>query len=141
MKYNGIVEKKLRVIEEMISEIRHWNITSFAMLQENVMLQRAVERDLQVAIEAVIDTAERVLAIEKQPPPPTAADAIQKLQTMGIIPPNPAYIDMIKFRNFIVHRYEQIDLEIVYTAIKNKLILFEEFTGAIRSTKLSYQSQ
>jgi uncharacterized protein YutE (UPF0331/DUF86 family) len=63
MKYNGIVEKKLRVIEEMISEIEYWNITSFAMLQENVLLQRAVERELQVAIEAVIDTAERILAI------------------------------------------------------------------------------
>jgi uncharacterized protein YutE (UPF0331/DUF86 family) len=135
MKYNGIIEKKLRVIEEMISEIESWKITSFAMLQESVMLQRAVERELQVAIEAVIDTGERILALEKQTPPATSADVILKLQELGIIPLNQAYIDMIKFRNFIVHRYEKIDLEIIYATIKNKLPVFREFVDAIRNTK------
>jgi uncharacterized protein YutE (UPF0331/DUF86 family) len=135
MKYNGIVEKKLRVIEEMILEIVQWNITSFVLLQENVMLQRAVERELQVAIEAVIDTAERVLAIEKQMPPATSTEVMEKLQTVGIIPPNPAYTDMVKFRNFIVHRYEKIDIEIVYATIKNKLSVFREFVDAVRNAK------
>jgi uncharacterized protein YutE (UPF0331/DUF86 family) len=135
MKYNGIIEKKLRVIEEMISEIESWKITSFAMLQENVMLQRAVERELQVAIEAVIDTGERILALEKQTPPATSVDTMKKLQELDIIPPNQTYIDMIKFRNFIVHRYEKIDLEIIYATIKNKLPVFREFVNAVRSTK------
>jgi uncharacterized protein YutE (UPF0331/DUF86 family) len=134
MKYNGTVEKKLRVIEEMISEIESWNITSFAMLQANVMMQRAVERELQVATEAVIDTAERILAIENQMPSNTSTDSIKKLQTLGIIPLNPEYIDMIKFRNFIVHRYEKIDLEIIYVTVKNKLSIFREFIAAIRNT-------
>jgi uncharacterized protein YutE (UPF0331/DUF86 family) len=105
------------------------------MLKENLMLQNAVEHALQVAIEAVIDTAERVLVIEKQTPPATSVDAIQKLQTLGIIPPNSAYIDMVKFRNFIVHRYEKIDLEIIYATIKNKLPIFREFVDAIRNAK------
>jgi uncharacterized protein YutE (UPF0331/DUF86 family) len=132
MKYNGTIEKKLRVIEEMISEIERWNIVSFEMLRENVMLQRAVERDLQIAIEAVIDIVQRVLAIEKQTPSGTSADAIKKVQELGIIPAHPAYVEMVKFRNFIVHRYEKIDLEIVYATVKNKLPLFKEFVDAIR---------
>ncbi|MDR2775375.1 MAG: DUF86 domain-containing protein [Tannerella sp.] len=135
MKYNGIVENKLRVIEEMISEIEYWNIASFALLQENVMLQRAVERELQIAIEAVIDTAERILAIEKQTPAATSVEAMEKLQKLGIIPVNSAYTDMIKFRNFIVHRYEKIDLAIVYATIKNKIPVFREFVDAVRNTK------
>jgi uncharacterized protein YutE (UPF0331/DUF86 family) len=36
------------------------------VIKENLMLQNAVEHALQVAIEAVIDTAERVLVIEKK---------------------------------------------------------------------------
>ncbi|MDR2651962.1 MAG: DUF86 domain-containing protein [Prevotellaceae bacterium] len=123
------------IIGEKISLIESWKIVSFSMLQENLMLQNAVEHALQIAIEAIIDTAERVLAIEKQPTPATSVDAIQKLQTLGIIPLNPAYIEMVKFRNFIVHRYEKIDLEIIYTTIKNKLPLFREFVDAIRSAK------
>ncbi|MDR0733925.1 MAG: DUF86 domain-containing protein [Dysgonamonadaceae bacterium] len=122
----------MRVIEEMISEIERWNIVSFEMLRENVMLQRAVERDLQIAIEAVIDIVQRVLAIEKQTPSGTSADAIKKVQELGIIPAHPAYVEMVKFRNFIVHRYEKIDLEIVYATVKNKLPLFKEFVDAIR---------
>jgi uncharacterized protein YutE (UPF0331/DUF86 family) len=135
MKYNGIIEKKIRVIEEMLSDIEGWNISSFAMLQKNVMLQRAVERELQIAIEAIIDVSERILALEKQYPPGTSADAINKLQELGIIPANREYIDMINFRDFIVHRYEKIDLEIIYVTIKTKLSVFKEFIDAIRSTK------
>jgi uncharacterized protein YutE (UPF0331/DUF86 family) len=59
----------------------------------------------------------------------------KKLQTLGIIPPNLAYIDMVKFRNFIVHRYEKIDLEIVYATVKNKLSVFREFVDAVRNAK------
>jgi uncharacterized protein YutE (UPF0331/DUF86 family) len=73
--------------------------------------------------------------VEKQTPPATSANAMEKLQTLGIIPANPAYIDMIKFRNFIVHRYEKIDLEIIYATIKNKLPVFREFVDAVRNAK------
>jgi uncharacterized protein YutE (UPF0331/DUF86 family) len=135
MKYNGIIEKKLSAIEEKINLIESWNVISVSMLQDNLMLQNAVEHVLQVAIEAVIDTVERILSIEKQTPPANSAEAIQKLQTLGIISLNPDYIDMVKFRNFIVHRYEKIDLEIVYAIIKSKLPLFREFIDAIRNAK------
>lgn len=33
---------------------------------------------------------------------------------MNLISTRPEYEDMVKFRNFIVHRYEKIDLEIIY---------------------------
>ena len=58
----------------------------------------------------------------------------QKLQELKIIQPLPDYLEMVKFRNFIVHRYERIDLEIVYAILKNKLPLFESFISDIRNT-------
>lgn len=134
MKYNGIVEKKLLAIDEKVSQIDSWGITSFAMLQKSTMLQNATEHALQVAIEAVIDTCERILAIEQQTPSGSSADAVKKVQELGIIAKNPDYIEMVKFRNFIVHRYEKVDLEIVYAIVKKKLPLFREFTHAIRNT-------
>jgi uncharacterized protein YutE (UPF0331/DUF86 family) len=133
MKYNGVIEKKLLAIEEQLSAIESWNITSFDLLQKNTMLQRAVERSLQVAIEAVIDTAERLLALERQTPAASSAEALDKIQELGIIAKNPQYIEMIKFRNFIVHRYEKIDLEIVYTILKKHLPLFRTFVAEVRS--------
>lgn len=45
----------------------------------------------------------------------------QKLQDIGIISVRPEYENMVRFRNFIVHRYEKIDLEIIYGILNNKV--------------------
>ena len=134
MKYNGIIENKLRIIEQKLDEIRNWEIGTIEEFQQSSLLQNASERALQVAIEVMIDVGERILAFEKIPPRNTAAENITHLQKLNIIKPVPEYSDMVKFRNFIVHRYEKIDLEIVYSIIKNKLFLFESFIEDIRNS-------
>ncbi len=55
-------------------------------------------------------------------------------QNLKIIRPIPEYNEMVKFRNFIVHRYEKIDIEIVYAILKNKLMFFESFIEDIRNS-------
>lgn len=59
---------------------------------------------------------------------------MKKLQEMGIITAKPEYGEMVKFRNFIVHRYEKIDLEVIYGILKNKLFLYSEFIQEIRNS-------
>lgn len=133
MRYNGVIENKLRLIEQKLQEIRSWKIESYEQLQNSTLLQNATERALQVAIEVMIDVSERILALNKIPPQNSAAANIRQLQELKIIQFKPDYLDMVKFRNFIVHRYERIDLEIVYAIVKNKLPLFESFVSEIRS--------
>lgn len=133
MKFNGIIEKKLRIIEENISDIREWDIQTLSQLKDSSLLQKATERALQVSIEVMIDVSERILALNKVQPANTSAENIKKLEKLGVIKSAKDYADMIRFRNFIVHRYEKIDVEIVYTIIKNKLTLFEQFIDEIRS--------
>jgi len=134
MKYNSIIENKLRLLESKISEISSWNIESFNQLKESTLLQNATERALQVSVEIMIDVSERILAIEKIPPQNSSADNFNKLEELKIIKDAGKYISMIKFRNFMVHRYEHIDLDIVYGILKNKLFLFEYFIDEIRSS-------
>ena len=134
MKYNGIVEKKLLFIEEQVEYIEACNIPSFAMFRENITLQKAVERSLQLAIEALIDTCKRVLALEKQTPAGSATDAVEKIQQLGIISRNPAYTEMVKFRNFLVHLYERVDAENIYNIVKKHLHDFHSFINEIRAT-------
>lgn len=137
MKFNGIIEKKLRIIEENIEAIKSWEIESFQQFKKSSLLQKASERALQVSIEVMIDISERILALNKLTPANTSAENIQKLAEMGVIQSTGNYADMIRFRNFIVHRYEKVDDEIVYSIIKNKLNLFEKFVEEIRSYNLS----
>lgn len=132
--YNGVIESKLRVIETKISEINSWNIESFEEFSNNSLLQNAVERALQVAIEAIIDVSERILSIKKIPPAGSGAENMKALEKEGVIEEAERYSDMIRFRNFIVHRYEKIDTEIVYSILKNKLSLFLDFVHEIRKS-------
>lgn len=132
MKYNGIIESKLRIIEENTGIIKNWKIRSLRELQENPMLHLAVERALQIAIEAMIDVAERIVAMNKIPPQDSSASNLKKLHELNIIRNATDYSEMIRFRNFIVHRYEKIDLEIIFNIITNKLDLFIQFVDEIR---------
>jgi uncharacterized protein YutE (UPF0331/DUF86 family) len=134
MKFNGPIEGKLRIIEEKLAEIDSWQIASFQLLQQNSMLRSATERALQVAVESIIDICERILALENIPAPETSADVVKKVIELGIIADNIEYLDMIRFRNFIVHRYEKIDLEIIYVIVTKKLFLFRNFIHEIRNS-------
>jgi uncharacterized protein YutE (UPF0331/DUF86 family) len=134
MKYNGIIENKLRIIEEKLEDIRNWDIRSFEQFKGSSLLISAVERALQVAIEVMIDVSERIMALEKVTPRDSAAENMEQLQKMKILRPFPEYSNMVKFRNLIVHRYEKIDPVIVYSIIRNKLPLFESFVEDIRNS-------
>ena len=134
MKYNGIIENKLRIIEEKVDNIKKWETDSLQDLQENSMLQHAVERALQIAIEAMVDVAERILALKKIPPQNSSALSLKKLQELNILENEKDYTDMIRFRNFIVHRNEKIDLVIIFNIITDKLYLFTQFVDEIRKS-------
>jgi uncharacterized protein YutE (UPF0331/DUF86 family) len=134
MKYNGIIENKLRIIEDKLEDIRNWDIRSYEQFKGSSLLISAVERALQVAVEVMIDVSERILALEKVTPRDSAAENIEQLQKLKILRPLPEYANMVKFRNLIVHRYEKINPEIIYSILKNKLPLFESFIEDIRKS-------
>jgi uncharacterized protein YutE (UPF0331/DUF86 family) len=136
MRINGVIERKLRAIEENIDAIKSWKIENFQQFSESSLLQKATERALQISIEVMIDISERILALNKLTPANTSVENIQKLEKLGVIQSANDYADMIRFRNFIVHRYEKVEAEIVYSIIKNKLNLFEKFVKEIRSYNL-----
>jgi len=132
MKYNGVIEKKLRLLEKKLYEIESWEIKSLSMIKKNSMLNNAVERSLQVSVEIMIDVTERILALEKIPAVDGAAASIEKLIGLGVLSDIETYKDMVRFRNFIVHRYEYIDLDILFDIVSNKLIYFRKFIDEIR---------
>ena len=134
MKYNGIIENKLRVIEEKIEMIQSWKIDSLDQLKINSMLQNAVERALQVAVEAMIDITERILSLKKIPPQKSSSESMKKLQELHILKNASNYEEMIRFRNFIVHRYDKIDLKIIYKIVSKMLPRFNKFVEEIRKS-------
>lgn len=133
MDFNGIIERKLVYLREQVSLLRSWKLGSLAEFASDTLRCRAVERQLQVCVEVMIDICERVLAVRQQPPVETAAGRVEKLAEIGVLKSAAPYRPMVQFRNFIVHRYEDVAPEILYEIVTRKCDKFEEFAREIEA--------
>lgn len=128
---NGILISKLQALEETLNELRTLGKVTSAQLSGDWRTRRAVERDLQIAVEVVIDVCQRIIALHNQAPAATSAQAIERCVQLGVFSGNAAYEKMVQFRNFVVHRYERIDVEILVDIINNKLGDFDKFRDEV----------
>jgi len=108
-------------------------LRSFQEYVENVRLKKAVERSLQVAVEACLDIGRRLIALEGFRYPEDNRDVFQVLYEEGIVPEAllPALVDMVRFRNLIVHDYARVDDAKVYGILKKRLGDFDAYARAI----------
>lgn len=127
MKYNGIIVKKIEIIEERLLKLEKLLPLTTEVLANDFFLKSGVERTLQVCIEAVIDISERIISLEGGSPATSSFNALKKLEDYGILEQADNYRKMIQFRNFIVHRYESIDNEELVFICNTKLNDFKDF--------------
>ena len=134
MKYNGVILKKFSVMDDEIARLRALGAITTERLDGDHFLKHGIERALQIAVEVVVDVAQRILSLEGRHPAPTAFDALHGLEAMGIIASAERYRSMIQFRNFVVHRYERVDSSILIKILSHHLddltAFRKEVTGA-----------
>ena len=132
MKYNGVIQRKLALLDDQIVELReHLQKKSYKDFEGSWLLRSMTERALQVAVEIIIDVAERIIALENAGPVGSAADAIKKLVHLKVLKSEKPFEGMVKFRNVIVHQYERVDPAILYNLATKKLGDFRKFIEAI----------
>ncbi len=78
---------------------------------DNPYLRDIVERNLEVAAQACIDIANRIIALEQLEKPSDAHGAIEMLGKVGVLPREFAgkLAPIAGFRNILVHEYLEID--------------------------------
>ena len=86
---------------------------------------------MQICVEIIIDVAQRILSLKGRQPAPTAFDALLGLEVIGIISSAEYYRAMIQFRNFVVHRYERVDANILISILNNHLDDFSAFRDEV----------
>lgn len=114
-------------MDEIVSERKTLGYLTTSRLEKDWLARRAVERDLQVLTEILIDVCQWLITLAGRPPSTTGADAVQRCVEMGVLPSPEPYRKMVQFRNFIVHRYERIDVTILVEIVNNRLDDFESF--------------
>jgi uncharacterized protein YutE (UPF0331/DUF86 family) len=130
---NGIVTRKLEEMEETLRRLREHLPTDYEEFTKDWMRQKAVERALQTLIEAMIDIGERLIALADGSPAATSVAVMERLQALGVLQNASRYGPMVRFRNFLVHQYEQVDLSIVYGIITKKLSDVEAFAAEVKN--------
>lgn len=132
MRYNGVVQRKLALLDNQVLKLEDsLKTVSLAEFEESWILRSMAERALQVAAEILIDIAERILALEKAGPAATAAEAMESLVRLGVLTSAQPYINITRFRNLIVHQYEEIDPVVLFDLAKKRLDDFRKFRDEI----------
>ena len=116
MKYNGVIQRKFALLDTHVQEMRQYLAPmDYREFESSRVSRLATERALQICAEIMIDVAERIIATEHAGPVASAADAITKLETLGVIQDAERYTAIVRFRNLIVHQYEEIDPKLLFT--------------------------
>ena len=131
MDINGVIIRKLESLDIALGELHSLGKINVQQLQNDWRTKRAIERNLQVLVEIVMDVCQRLLSISGQTPSTTGGEAIQRCIQLGALSEYDAYRKMVQFRNFVVHRYERVDDEILAGMVNRHLGDFERFRAEI----------
>lgn len=135
MNGDEIVRERLQYLRNEVQYLRQEGaaVPSFESYVNDVRLRRAVERSLQVAVEACLDIARRIIAVEGFRYPENNQDTFRVLVEEKIVPSRllDTLQEMARFRNLIVHDYAKIDDARVYGILKQRLGDFDAYARAI----------
>ena len=128
---------------EMI--LRKWNLINRCVkylksvdpkivdLESDYEKQSAVERNFQLAIESAICIGEIIISEEGFERPADYKSVFLILGKHSILPKGFAekFASAAGFRNVLIHRYDEVDLEVLKEYLTEKLGDFEEFAGYV----------
>lgn len=128
------IENKISYIRGRMQRVKKYQDMPRERIEADETLKSAVERELYVIAQAVIDLAEAVVAYKNFRKPTTMREGIEILGEEGILTESfvNEFVKVAGFRNALAHEYGEVSFAIVYDALKNKLSQVEEFLGYIQ---------
>lgn len=130
MKVNGVISGKLKNLDTVLSRLRSLGAVNEQQLEDWV-LHSAIERNLQVAVEIVIDICHRLNSLSGRSPAASARDAVEGCVKLGVLSSTDTLSHMIGFRNLVVHRYEYVETRILIDIVNNHLDDFDDFRAKV----------
>jgi len=95
--------------------------------------QAAATRWLQTSIEAIVDIANHIIAREGLGVPRAYSETIEILTREGVLPADrrDAFLAMVRFRNRVVHIYDDVSADEIWRIIDEDLGDFDAFISVI----------
>jgi uncharacterized protein YutE (UPF0331/DUF86 family)/predicted nucleotidyltransferase len=125
-----LVEKKLAAVETCVTDLRR--LARPDQLTSDLRERRFVEHTLQIAIQAALDVASHIVSDERLGEPRTSRELFDLLEHAGWVPPALARTLRNRFRNVLVHGYDEVDVAIVRDVVEHRLADLLEFVAIVR---------
>jgi uncharacterized protein YutE (UPF0331/DUF86 family) len=128
-----LIGRKLADMETYCMQLQEFSKITVVAYKKDWKTQRIIERTLQMLIEVCIDIANHLISDKGMRLPTGYADTFRVLRKNKILNKNlcTSLEQMAKFRNIVVHQYEQIDPSIVIRILHKNLGDFEKYRKAI----------
>jgi len=129
----ALVLRKLAELEEYLGQIREYTNITIEQYSSDWKIQRIIERTLQIMIETCVDIAGHIISDRGYRIPKSYADTFKVLQEENILEKElfETMEKMAKFRNIVVHNYDEVDASIVVTILRRHLDDFLTYKNAI----------
>jgi uncharacterized protein YutE (UPF0331/DUF86 family) len=132
MRINGVISGKLKNLDRVLSQLKSLVPLDSERLADWIV-HSAVERNLQVAVEIVIDICHRIHSLSGRSPAANAREAVEGCVDLGVLESTETLSRMIGFRNLVVHRYEYIDTNVLIEIVNSHLDDFDGFREQVLS--------
>ena len=129
----ALVLRKLSELEEYFGQIREYTNITVEQYSSDWKIQRIVERTLQIMIETCVDVAGHIISDRQYRIPKSYADTFRVLHEENILEKDlfETMDKMAKFRNIVVHNYDEVDTSIVVIILTKHLDDFLTYKNAI----------
>ena len=129
-----VVTKRLNKLREYIGFLNEIRLKSRDEFVTDPFVYGNAERYLQLAIQAILDVGNHILADRKLKEPEEYRDVMKILGEEGLLPKDlvKKLLPLVGLRNILVHDYLDIDRDKLYDALQQELVDFEEFGLHIR---------
>ncbi len=133
IKRADLIFRKLANTKGYLRELEELRPKSLQEHLSNLEKKRAIERQIQLVVESVIDAGEIIVIDLSKQPPKNRKEVIIKLKEFNVISEElaEAMIPAISLRNRIVHEYDIIKDELVFAAIPNIAIAVRDLIRAL----------
>jgi uncharacterized protein YutE (UPF0331/DUF86 family) len=119
--------RKLLALERALAELRSLGHITPADLAADWRMQRAVERDVLILVDVVVEVCQRVAGNAGQTRLPSVGDAVARCVRLGALSAEVNYVGLVRLANFPVYRYEAIEAGLLVEMVNEKLDDFARF--------------
>ncbi|MFQ5674559.1 MAG: DUF86 domain-containing protein [bacterium] len=124
-----VVKRHLKDLEQAIAELQKLQGRSNKDLKKDVIFCWSVEHGLQIAIQNMIDIGAHILSSDLKNEWDDYTEVIDKMGRHKMLPAQFArkIRGFASIRNVIVHRYLDLNLDVIHDVLENHLDDFREF--------------